>query len=227
MTAHEVLGLIRTEKELEDLVRTLGILPFFRNSIPGFSVEEHVPRELWFTEEPGPWEWKGEVIRGIGCGYGKLFEQKAAFVDRAWFPDLANYRRDGYDFDARYDDGLASRKDKQLYDLIAASEPVVTTDLKRMGNYRKGGSTGFDGSVVRLQMQGYVLIRDFVYRRTPEGKTYGWGISEYGTPERWFGPEFSRDVYSCSPEESGEKLYRHLAELFPEAPEEALRRFLG
>ena len=42
MTAHEVLGLIRTERELEELVHTLGILPFFRNSIPGFSVEENV-----------------------------------------------------------------------------------------------------------------------------------------------------------------------------------------
>ena len=101
---------IKTKQDLVDAVERCGFLPLFENSIPGFSVEENVDPAIWFGSEEGPWEWKGPVIRETGCAYGKFFEQKAAFISREWFPDFANYRRDGYDFDARYDDGLADRK---------------------------------------------------------------------------------------------------------------------
>ena len=33
---------IRTKQDLIDAVRTFGIVPLFENSVPGFSVEEHV-----------------------------------------------------------------------------------------------------------------------------------------------------------------------------------------
>ncbi len=227
MTAYDMLGTLRSASDLEEAVHRLGILPFFRNGIPGYSVEEHVPRELWFTDQPGPWEWKGEVILDKSIAYGKFFERKAAFVDARLFPDLANYRRDGYDFDARYDDGLANRKDKTLYDLIVANEPVDTRSLKRKGDYRKGGSTGFDTSIVRLQMQAYVLITDFVYAVSKGGMPYGWGISRYATPEQWFGQPFTDAVYACSPQESRHRLESHLMELFPSEPGERLSRFLG
>ena len=63
-----------------------------------------------------PLKWK--IRRSGKCLYGKLFNKKAGFVSREWIPDFANFRRDGYDFDARWDDGLASYKDKELYEAI-------------------------------------------------------------------------------------------------------------
>ena len=111
---------IRTKQDLIDAVETYGFVPLFANSVPGFSIEEHVAEEVWFNHDTeGVWEWKGPVIQATGCAYGKFFEHKAAFISKEWFPDFANYRRDGYDFDARYDDGLASYKDKELFDLLA------------------------------------------------------------------------------------------------------------
>ena len=96
-------------------VEQYGFLPFFRNEIHGFSIEELCPPELWFADDvDGPWEWKGPAARSGKCLYGKLFNKKAGFVSREWIPDFANFRRDGYDFDARWDDGLASYKDKVL-----------------------------------------------------------------------------------------------------------------
>ncbi|MCD8067723.1 MAG: hypothetical protein LUE87_02285 [Lachnospiraceae bacterium] len=83
------------------------------------------------------WEWKGPVIQEAGCAYGKFFENKAAFISAEWFPDFENYCRDGYDFDARFDDELASYKDKQLFDLLEARAPVLSKTLKRDGNYKK------------------------------------------------------------------------------------------
>ena len=220
---------VRSKKDLTDAVQRLGVVPFFKNSIKGFSIEENVDRSVWFADGDGVWEWKGPVIRSAGCAYGKFFENKAAFVSMEWFPDLANLRRDGYDFDARYDDGLASAGDLFLYDLVAENAPALTGTLKELGNYKKsaeGGKTGFETRMMRLERQCYVIIRDFVYLRDKKGKPYGWGVAEYSTPEREFGEAFTSRVYVREPAESAERLLAHLRSLLPGAGEREIRRFL-
>ena len=217
---------IRTKNDLIRAVQDFGFVPLFRNSIAGFSVEEHVAPEAWFTDEEGVWEWKGPVIRETGCAYGKFFEHKAVFISRNWFPDFANYRRDGYDFDARFDDELASYRDRFLFDLVDGYAPVLSKTLKELGDYRKGGRVGFDTVMNRLQAQCYVVISDFVYERDRFGNPYGWGIAEYSTPERQMGKCFTDSVYQREPEESYERVLRHLKELLPAANEADLRRIL-
>lgn len=219
---------IHTRQDLEDAVERFGILPLFRNSIPGFSVAEHAAPEVWFSDDnEGVWEWKGPVIRSLTCAYGKLFEKKAAFVSREWFPDLANFRRDGYDFDARFDDGLASIADRTLYELVAENEPVLSRALKQMGGYRKGGRTGFDTCMNRLQEQCYIVTSDFVYQMDRYGREYGWGVAEYETPETFLGRDFTDHIYARTPAESYARLTEHLRSLLPHIDDAALARFLG
>ena len=217
---------VQSKEDVKDAIREYGVLPLFANSIAGFSIEEHVDPSVWFTDKEGVWEWKGPVIRETGCAYGKFFEKKAAFVSEEIFLDLANYRRDGYDFDARFDEGLASYRDKDLFDLIDRNAPVLTKQLKALGNYRKDGKKGFDTIITRLQAQCYVLISDFVYAMDKTGKPYGWGIAEYTTPERLFGDAFSDRVYRHEPADSYQKLYTHLQTLFPDTPDAILRKVL-
>ena len=217
---------IRSRADMAAAVERLGILPLFSNSIPGFSIEERSAPEIWFTDGEGPWEWKGPVIRGTGCAYGKFFENKAAFVSRDWYADLANYRRDGYDFDALYDEGLASRRENELYTLLADNAPIISRRLKELGGYGKNGKKGFDSLISRLQAQGYAVISDFVYSTAKSGATYGWGVAEYSTPEALFGEAFTAHVYDREPEESFARLLARLKEIAPHAEEAALRRFL-
>ena len=225
---------VRTKQDLIAAVREYGILPYFATSIPGFSLEEHCsPWVLFNDTEENTWEWKGPVIRETGCAYGKFFEKKAAYVRRDLFLDLANYRRDGYDFDARYDDGLAKFQDKQLYDLIDENAPVLSKVLRRSGGYaysgrwqKTEGKKGFDTTVTRLQEQCYVIISDFVYTTDKKGNRRGWGVAEYTTPEKIMGAAFSEQVYQRSPQESYARLLEHLARLFPRAAEKDLKRFL-
>ena len=218
---------IASKDDLIAAVSRCGILPLFVNSIPGFSVEEHAAPQAWFSGEEGVWEWKGPVIRESGCAYGKFFENKAAFLSLDCFLDFANWRRDGCDFDSLYEEGMAPRRDKLLYDLIAENGPIASKALKRLGNYRKGGAAGFDTSMAHLQAKGYVVISDFVYAKDRFGQPYGWGLAEYATPERLFGAAFSEHVYDREPEESLERLLSCLRSLLPYAEEAALRRFLG
>ncbi len=207
---------IRTKQDLCDAVRRFGIVPLFENGVPGFSVEEHVAPEAWFANEEGVWEWKGPVIRETGCAYGKFFGHKAVFISRDWYPDFVNYRRDGYDFEGWYEDGLASRDEKLIYEEIVARGSVPSKWLKQTLNYRKGGRRGFDAAINRLQASGFVLIDDFMYERDRFGQTYGWGVAVYSTPEQRFDDGFLASVGDRTPQESRSMLFTHLRELLPD-----------
>ena len=76
-----------------------------------------------------------EAVQALGLW--KILWKKAAFISAQWFSDFANFRRDGYDFDALYDDGLANYRDKELYELLERESPILSGELKRKGNYRK------------------------------------------------------------------------------------------
>lgn len=217
---------IQSRRDLVDAVEEVGFLPLFRNSIPGFSAEEHTaPDVLW--SDDGLWEWKGPTIQETRCAYGKFFDKKATFISQRWFLDYANYRRDGYDFDARYDEGLAPHRDKVLYDLIERQGPIVSLQLKDMGGYGKGGVKGFDTTIYRLQVQGYVIISNFVYRVGKNGQKKGWGLAEYSTPELFMGEAFTESVYSHEPEESRTRIADHLRVLLPQDWEKAEAKLLS
>lgn len=223
--------IIKSKSDLLNTIEKYGFLPFFENSIEGFSIEEHIAPECWYNnlgDSMWPaWEWKGPVIRETGCAYGKFFEKKACYISAEWFPDFANYRRDGYDFDARYEDGLANYRDKTLYELVDGNAPIISKQLKQIGNYRKGGNKGFDTVITRLQAQCYVITSDFVYMKDKFGNPYGWGVAEYSTPEHFMGNRFTDNVYGKSPEESYERLLEHFVKLFPNEDLKKLRKFLG
>ncbi len=205
---------IRTQQDLIDAIDTFGFVPLFCNSIPGFPIEEHVDPVAWFDSgTDGVWEWKGPVIQSTRCAYGKFFLHKAAFIRHDLFIDFANYRRCGDDFEMLYENGEASRTDKHLYDLIAENGPVLSSRLKVLGDYGRGGRKGFDTILSRLQAETYVLISDFVYQRDRFGQPYGWGVAEYSTPEQFFGADFSARVCDCTPEESYQKLTDCLCDL--------------
>ena len=225
---------IKTKQDLIDAVQEFGIVPYFSTSIPGFSLEEHChPAVLCSDDDNNSWLWKGPVIQATHCAYGKFFEKKAAYVREDLFLDLANYRRDGYDFDARYEDGLAKYADKELFELIERSAPVLSKDLRKDGGYaysgrwqKTEGKKGFDSSVTRLQELCYVITSNFVFSVDKRGNRRGWGASEYSTPAKYYGEAFTEHVYEKSPEESYHRLLTVLISLFPDVPVERLKRFL-
>ena len=60
---------IRSETDLIKAINKYGFLPFFRNSIKGFSIEEHIAPEHWYYSDSGQWdawEWKSPVIQKTG-----------------------------------------------------------------------------------------------------------------------------------------------------------------
>ena len=217
---------IRTKDDVVSAVNQYGILPFFKNSIRGFSIEENVDPKIWFTDMEGPWEWKGPLIRENDFAYGKFFEKKAAYVRKDVFLELMNHRRDGYDFDARFDDGLASFRERDLYDAVADNAPILSKTLKDKYGYGPDGKKGFDTLISRLQSMCYVIISDFAYETDRRGKKYGWGIAEYSTPELFFGKDEIKRAYGRDPAESKEALIALLSRALPDVSSAEISKFL-
>lgn len=216
--------------DLINLIEDVGFVPFFENEIEGFSIEEHIASGHWYDDTSNgfwdAWEWKGPAIKKAKCAYGKFLKGKAMYISAKWFPDFANYRRDGYDFDARYEDGLASFDDNTLYELLNANAPIISKSLKRLGDYRKGGRRGFDSSISRLQKLCYVTVSDFIYATDKSGNEYGWGLAEYSTPEKFFGRKFTDKVYKRTPEESYERLFEHFKKILPGIDDKLIDRII-
>ena len=93
---------LHTVKEAIEYINEVGFLPLFKNDIPGFSLEERTVPEYWWCGDPklDPWEWREIIARSGEVAYGKFFDKEAGFISQKWLPYFANYRRDGYDFDA-------------------------------------------------------------------------------------------------------------------------------
>ena len=220
---------IRTPEELIRYIEQVGFLPLFANGAEGF------PWKIMFTHmHGGPaipnrihGVWREIIARSGQAAYGKFFDRKAGFISREWFPVFANYRRDGYDFDARYDDELASNRSKKIMDLFEDEKELYSFEVKSQAGFGKGGEKNFDGVITDLQMRGYILNRDFRRRRRKkDGVEYGWPIAVYTTPEHLWGYEEVTSAYREDPQKSFERIMEKITEEFPEAEEGQIRKMI-
>lgn len=130
---------IHSVDEAIKYINEFGFLPLFKNDIDGFSLEERTVPEYWWSDNPeiDPWMWRAIIARRHDIVYGKFFDKKAGFISKKWLPVFANYRRDGYDFDALYDDGKAPNKHKKIrfkgYKYNHHMKIEFAADNKRLG----------------------------------------------------------------------------------------------
>lgn len=225
---------IRTYRELINWINEVGFLPLFANEVNGFSVEEHVSPHYWWTGNPeqDPWEWREIIARTEEVAYGKFFDRKSGFVSKEWFPVFANYRRDGYDSDARWDDELANIRHKKIMDCFERQEDdddireYTGLQLKRACGFCKGGYKNFDGCITDLQMQTYLTIRDFRRKRNKRGIEYGMPVSIYCKPEDLWGYDMVTAGYKEDPQESKRRIFEHIRNLFPNASEKSIEKLI-
>lgn len=217
---------IRTLDELIDYVNQVGFLPLFSNSIAGFSVEEKVYPGDWWTKDAvhDPWEWRGAAARSGKVAYGKFFDKKAGFISLEWLPYFVNYRRDGYDFNSRYDEGLAKRREHLIMQLFEHNEELFSHEIKSMAGFGKDGEKNFSGIVTDLQMQTYLVIKDFRHRINKKGQAYGMDVAVYTTPETLFGYDLVTSAYTEEPEFSGQRIVDRIRELYPAVTEAQLKK---
>jgi len=210
-----------TPEQLISLLSRVGFLPLFSNTIPGFSVEEHVIAEHWWTgEDSDPWEWRHFLSSHPEIAYGKFFGKKAGFIHKDWFPVFANYRRNGYDFDALYDDGLAPYKWKTAMDLFSLDDAMV-------GKVLPASEVANEGIKAELQMRTYLIIYEFRQKRNKKGEPYGWHLAQLATPETKWGYDYVASAYSADPMVSWEQIKNNLLSQYSGADEKEIWSLLG
>lgn len=217
---------IKSHKELTEFINQIGFLPLFKNNIEGFSVEERTAAGSWWggSREEDPWEWR-EIIAAEGIvAYGKLFNNKAGFVSKECYPLLAAYRRDGYDFDSRYEDGLASRKCKNIIDVLSEYESLPSYELKALAGFGTNGEKGFEGAITLLQMQTYITMRNFKRKLNKKNEEYGWSVAVYSLSEKLFGEEYVKSAYHIDGKNAKEEIIKHLLGKFPAASYENMAK---
>lgn len=207
--------MIDSMRKLEKAAVSCGVLPFFANSIEGFSVEEMAAPGALFGEsvaDYGCWSWKGPVIQEMTTVYGKFFNRKAGFVALDLLPDFLNYRRCAYPVEhgsqeekilalIRQHEGLTSTRLRKLLD--AGKKPKGSRGIPETGA-AKPKRNSLEGPLQRLQMGGWILIADFEYKISARGERYGWGVALYSTPEIWLERGFG--IPGRSPGESFARL---------------------
>lgn len=238
--------IIHSREDIEKQIKEWGFLPFFADSIPGFSLEEMTPPELWFPEDDlsdmGVWDYKTDIILEADCAYGKFYKKKACFISMDWFPDFVNYRRSRY---------VLTPDEQSILNVLAEHHSLLSKELKKLSGYlpkktprisnpinrlvleetkiphrkAKTDKESFDTAITRLQMAGYIVNAAFEYNYDKQGKRYGWGVARYCTPEDFFGEDRINVKYDA--QTSYEKLYSHLREILPHAQEEQIKQIIG
>ena len=176
------------------------------------------------------------MLNGCKTGkvaYGKFFNKKADFVSKKWFPYFANYRREGYDFDARYEDGKAQYKENLIMKIFlptdvelsettprsigkyVANPELFSFELKQLAGFGKGGEKNFEGVAVKLQMDSYLVVKEFKQKVNKKGEPYGWSNAIYTLPEYIWGYDYVTGKYKESPEDSYKKIVKQIRKYFP------------
>ena len=230
---------IRSPKELVNWINEVGFLPLFANGVKGFSAEEHVSPDYWWSgdREQDPWEWREQIASDREVAYGKFFGGKAGFISAEWLPYFANFRRDGYDFDSAWEDSRVNHREKLIMDVLTdkdsegdivwTDKDILSTELKQLAGFGKGGEKNFPGITTDLMMKTYLVTAGFRRRRNKKGAEYGMAVSILLPPETVWGYDRVTSAYSEQPKDSWKRIIDRVKELYPDADDSEIFRLIG
>ena len=226
---------VTSAEAMLETILELGIVPFFANVIPGFSIEEMTPAQNWFDTQENlsftPWDWKIPCVQSEDVAYGKfLLGGKAAFASIEWYAELRNYRQ----AQAKYQPDSAQQ---QVLDYLAQNGSIGIKEVRGLLGIKKGQA---DALICKLMQQCRVVTGDIIrVYRGPDLSYNGWQTSSFCTPEALFDkpavPFFAGfdagDDHPLQVDHSPEESYRLLTEkirsLAPEATDKAIAKLLS
>jgi hypothetical protein len=229
----EVSIRVTSAEAMLETIRDLGMVPFFENVIPGYSIEEMTPSQNWFDTQDDlsftPWDWKIPCVQSGEIAYGKfLLGGKAAFATVEWYRELRAWRQS----QKKYQPDAAQQ---QILDYLAQNGSIGIKEVRGLLGIKKGQA---DALIAKLMMQCRVVTGDIIrVYRGPDLHYNGWQYSSFCRPEDLFDtpstPFFAGFTAADdglevdhSPQEAYERLCEHIRSLFPSASEKQLERIL-
>jgi len=211
--------------QLTELIGKIGFLPLLDSGVVGYSAEEIVSDDCRYVTFPEGgwdwplWKWKGDIVSGGTCMYGKFYNKKAGFISRDLWADFVNYRRSVNPYPAE------NSIEETILDVLRMEGSMITRHLRKACGFDGPKMRSkFDSYLTRLQMGTYIVTENFVYPEDKQGQPYGWGWSLLTLPEQLYGREACQT--DCSPEESYQRLMDKLRSVLPDATDKQLERIL-
>lgn len=226
---------INSAEAMLNTILQLGIVPFFENAIPGYSIEEMTAPENWFDTQENlsytPWDWKIPCVQSGEIAYGKfLLNGKAAFATVEWYRELRNYRQ----AQPKYQPDAAQQL---ILAYLKENGSISIKEIRGLLSIKKGQA---DALITRLMMQCRVITGDITRVYRGQDLHYnGWQVSSFCAPEELFdtaatpffaGFEAAQDhslQVRHSPEESYALLVQKIRSLNPEATDKQIAKLLG
>ena len=235
---HKAVAPVKTRvsgpEAMVETIMEMGLVPFFENVIPGYSIEEMTPKENWFDTQEDlsytPWDWKIACVQSGEIAYAKfLLGGKAAFATVKWYAHLRNWRQAQQKY-------RPNAEQQKVLDSMHEQGSIGIKEVRKLLDVKKGAA---DALMTKLQMQCRVVTGDIVrVYRGPDLHYNGWQTSSFCAPESLFDtvpfPAFAGFLQqqeslevTCSPEESWNLLCEHVRTLFPDVTETQLKKLLG
>lgn len=216
--------IINSPESMAAAIRRMGIIPFFRCGVPGWSVEEMTAKGSWWDTEGvlGPWDWKIECIRE-GIVYGKFLGGKAAFATEEWYRLLMTWRRSL----ARYQVGSLGGFCPLILDAINEAGELGTREIRTICAASTPGEkirkSALESSFQKLQMGTWCIIGDIQREfKGPNLEYSGWQRVSHTTPDA-----MDMDIRSdVTPEEARDMIISHVMEYFPDADMKTLGKIV-
>lgn len=215
---------VRNASEAADFVVQSGMLPFLKNDLQGFSLEDHVP-DGWFASDDhdlNPWYWRYSFVLDNQIAYGKFFNRKLGFVSKGLFGDFVNVKRQGRSAEQFFEEGIISAEAYSLYEALFGGAVKSSIELRDELGFKR---SVVDRALAELMNETLIVILDFQRRTGRNGRPYGWPIAYYGRPE----DEFGEDVVFCNrtPDHSWQRLLKSSRKLTTVCDENLLAKVLG
>ena len=183
----------------------------------------------WHTGDPeaDPWEWRIRVLdERDDIAYAKVFNKKAGFITRAWYPYFLAARRGGISFAQAYMDGTVTHNAKRIYEAISAYGSLPTEEIKRVANFSREDKSKFDSALNELQMRLFVTIQGQQLKFTSAGESYGMPSTVFCTTEHFWGEEVFAQAAGLSESDAVETIAQQIMRLNPAAQEKKVLKFI-
>lgn len=224
---------VTSAEAMLETIKEMGIVPFFENVIPGYSIEEMTPVQNWFDTQEDlsytPWDWKIPCVQSGEIAYGKfLLRGKAAFATPEWHRELRAWRQS----QKKYQPDAAQQ---QVLDYLAENGSIGIKEVRGLLGIKKGQA---DALIAKLMMQCRVVTGDIIrVYRGPDLHYNGWQFSSFCRPEDLFdstatpffaGFSAADDSLEVdhSPQEAYERICEHIRFLFPSVSDKQLAKLL-
>ena len=218
--------IINTFSDFCSILRKIGFAVSASNDEGIFNLNRYYSdkiRHHTWDPETDPWEWRiRSVTERDDIAYGKVFNSKGGWITKEWYPYFLAVRRNGYDLDDMYSDGLISVMERDVYNVIRESGEIAMYEIKRILNIGRELNSKYESALVKLQMKMFITVCGETHKTNKFGEPYGWGINVFTPVENFFG-----DIAFIDIDIATDKITERVREINPNASDKDINRFIG